>query len=132
MKNCHSDQHSLRLTHTQLQRISLEYLCWSGDAHALQRLQNAALPFFRRTAAVRPPCFVQLSTDTQCRIEGGDRTLQNECDAPAAYPSHLPFHQLHEIAARKPHTSALCAVLQMKQSRNGKSKGAFAAATLSD
>ena len=132
MQNSHRNQHALRLTYTQLRRISSQKIWLSGQTDILKGFTQRSAALFSRAAPVDFPGFFQLRTDTQRGVQGGHGTLQDEANFFAAKRSNFSLTQSHQIAAVEVNRTSSFASFQIKKFQNGESQRALTASTLPD
>src|SRR5208337_4254901 len=119
--NRHGDQHSLRLSNTDLRREAVAKLLISRQTNAAQSSLNCCSKVISRSLRVRMPCFGQLGADPQRGIQAGERALQNQSNLAAA-----------QVAAAKQQVAGRSAALAAEQLQDRQCDCAFSGAALAD
>ena len=87
----HRDDDTLGLADAQLGRAATQKIVVVWETDVRQCGADCGGTFFSRAVRVSAPGFAELRADTQSRVEGGQRTLQNDTHFTAAQGSHLRF-----------------------------------------
>ena len=91
VEDSHRDDDTLGLADAQLGRAATQKIVVVWETDVRQRGADCGGTFFSRAVRVSAPGFTELRADTQSRVEGGQRTLQNDTYFTAAQGSHLCF-----------------------------------------
>src|SRR6266849_1880417 len=128
----HGDDDALGLAYAQLGRPATQKIAVVREADIRERRADCSSAFAARAARMGAPGFTELRADTQNRVEGGQRTLQNDAHFTAAQRSHLCFGLCEQVLAFEGQIAARHAPFQMEQAKNRERQSAFPGATLAN